>query len=163
MIKGYGGLDYGVRRAAYTAPADNVFEEIKLSGSDEPAVDLLLMSEWLCDILCQTQPTLVAVEESIQGGNRNVRVGLSMAKAAGVLAVEARKHGSDVLFVPPARWKKVVIGRGHADKAEVATWLRAAHPEYASRCGSSQDLVDATCLALYAETLLVEESQLPRR
>ena len=155
---GYGGLDYGVRRAAYSAPAQNIFEEIKLSGTEEPAVDLLVMSEWLCDILCSTQPTIVAVEESIQGSSRNVRVGLSMAKVAGVFAVEVRKHGSDVIYVPPARWKKVVTGRGHADKTEVATWLSAAYPQYTDKCRGSQDLVDATCIALYAQTLLAGQS-----
>ncbi len=61
-------------------------------------------------------------------------------------------------------WKKDIVGKGNASKDEVAAWLEVHHPDYYEQCHGDQNLVDATCVALYgrlvmdrAEVLVGEE------
>ena len=160
-MDGYAGIDYGTKRVAYVNLADEVFTELLLSGSDNPAFDVAVIGEWLCDTVRTTRPTLIAVERPIQGASRNVRVGLAMAMVAGAITHAAHQTGSETILVEPATWKKAVVGRGNADKASITAWLQHSHSYYAHRCGKSQDLVDATCLALYAKKVLERRRCLP--
>lgn len=87
---------------------------------------------------------LVYIEEPLIG--RGVRASLMVTQTAGAVMshLKARSY-----FVPVASWKKAVIGSGNAPKGLVESTLRELHPRYSTLCGGDQDLVDATCLALY--------------
>jgi Holliday junction resolvasome RuvABC endonuclease subunit len=51
-------------------------------------------------------------------------------------------------------WKQVTVGAGNADKLSVSRWLKENHPSYSAHCGGDQNLVDATCIALYGQHVL---------
>jgi Holliday junction resolvasome RuvABC endonuclease subunit len=88
----------------------------------------------------------VFIEEPPLAGARNIRTFLGLAQTSGALM--ARLMGP-VELVPVGTWKKEVCGNGSLDKAGVAEWLGKAHPSYLEHCGSDQNLIDATCIALF--------------
>ncbi len=51
-------------------------------------------------------------------------------------------------------WKKHVVGKGNAKKEEVAKYLRLRHPPLFAAAGGNQDLIDASCIALYGQLVL---------
>lgn len=87
---------------------------------------------------------LVYVEEPVVG--RGVRASLQVCQTAGAVMSHLSVPS---YFVPVSSWKKEVIGRGNAPKGLVGTSLRELHPRYSQLCGGDQDLIDATCIALY--------------
>ena len=146
------GIDYGSSRIAIVGPSLLVFEEVVLRPGDNfGALDVLAEITW--NTVTQTKAKVVAVESPIQGMSRNVRTGIMLAMVAGAVTVAARQAGADVTHVPPASWKKEVIGFGNAKKEQVSEYLADQHPGLFAHC-PSQDLVDAACLGLYAETRL---------
>jgi Holliday junction resolvasome RuvABC endonuclease subunit len=51
-------------------------------------------------------------------------------------------------------WKKAVVGRGNADKGQVAESLRLRWPTLFSATEGNQDAIDASCIALYGRQVL---------
>ena len=150
------GVDYGVRRIAYSHPINMVFEELILTSKDD-IENLLILSDWLKHQITATRPELTVIEQAIQGASRNIRTGISMGMVAGALALTAQQVQSSVVFIGPSSWKKAVVGNGHSDKEAVARWLSSKHPSYYEACQrlkKPQDAIDATCLALYGQTRL---------
>lgn len=146
------GIDYGTSRIAIAAPSLGEFHEYVLKPGDNlGALDVLAEITW--NTVSSIHAEAVAIESPIQGISRNVRVGIQLAMVAGAVAVAARQAGADVVFVEPAKWKKAVVGVGNASKADVATFLERDHVGLYSKC-ESQDMVDAICIALYAEKVL---------
>lgn len=160
------GIDFGVRRLAmvaspgrWTTDHDWQAEEFILGKKEYPPGEHH-DPEALDRMYCETEvwvkwwkPELVVIERPIQGMSANVSTGLRLAQVAGVLAVACRHAGSSTLTVSPSEWKKAVIGVGNANKDTVSSWLNTNQPEVASFC-DSQDLVDAACMALYAQAVL---------
>ena len=87
---------------------------------------------------------VVYIEEPVVG--RGVRASLQVAQTTG--AVMSHLSVSSY-FVNISSWKKTVVGAGNASKGLVGTTLLKLHPRYSSLCGRDQDLIDATCIALY--------------
>lgn len=146
------GIDYGTARIAVVAPSINYFHEVVLRPGDKlGALDILAETTW--NAVTHAHAEVVAVEAPIQGMHRNVRVGISMGMVAGAITVAARQAGAHVVLVEPATWKKAVIGVGNANKEQVTQWLELEHPDLRGQA-HSQDLVDAACLALYAQQQL---------
>lgn len=85
-------------------------------------------------------------EEPPLAGSRNIRTALNLSQTAGVIVASTLAEAS---LIPVASWKKDVIGNGAADKAGVSRWLNDHHPSYFAACEGDQNLIDATCLALY--------------
>ena len=154
------GIDYGTRRVAITffihenGLTESFMYELDLSGSNDHVKDMAVLSEYATDLFTKHNPSFVAIEQPIQGMSKNVRVGLLMGMSAGALSVAASRSGAEVAMVAPATWKKTVIGRGNADKQAVSEWLETTYPGLFERCNKSQDLVDATCIALHAQKVL---------
>lgn len=146
------GVDYGVARIAFAVPSRHVFHEIALKPGDNYG-NLEVLSEIVWNEVTTTHADVVAVEAPIQGMSRNVRVGISLAMVAGAIVVAARQAGAHVDVVPPALWKKTVIGIGNANKEVVSNFLEEHHSQLHRQCGS-QDMVDAVCIAMYAEKTL---------
>lgn len=145
------GVDYGSHRIAYSAPRISAFHEVVLKGGDD-LDDLDTMAAYLFDLVATTQASCVAVEAPIVGISRNLRTGIRLGMVAGALVTSVRQAGAHALLVPPASWKAAIVGRGNAGKPDVSQWLRGRYPDWWDSCEGSQDLVDATCLALFAET-----------
>lgn len=94
----------------------------------------------------------VFIEEPPAAGAKNLRTFLKLGQVAGAAAVGAA-NAAAVAFVPVDTWKKDVIGRGGTSKDDVARWLQCAYPGYATQCGTDQNLIDATCLAVYGRII----------
>lgn len=86
----------------------------------------------------------VYIEEPLIG--RSVRSSLYVAQTAGAVGSYLLVPG---YYVSNSAWKKSVVGMGNANKATVSSWLNTNHVTYAALCDGDQDLIDATCLALY--------------
>jgi len=143
------GVDYGTSRVAFAIPAMGVFEDVVLKPGDNlGALDVI--SEVVWNACITHKPDLVAVEAPIVGASRNLRVGVSLGMVAGAICSTVMQTDTLVTLVPPASWKKGVVGFGNADKQQVSRWLEVHHPIWHSRC-TSQDTIDSVCLALYAE------------
>jgi Holliday junction resolvasome RuvABC endonuclease subunit len=111
----------------------------EVSARWEQLNDLAVNAKELC-----ADADVVYVEEPVIG--RSIRSSLHVAISAGA-AVSAL--GMPAHFVPVTTWKKSVVGRGNADKIGVSAWLNTNHVTYAALCDGDQDLIDATCIALY--------------
>lgn len=141
------GVDYGTGRVAFAAPSAGSWLDIVLQPK-EPLVSIDVIAEAAYNHFMEVKASVVVIEAPIVGASRNMRVGVSMGMVAGAIWIVAGQCGAERLLVEPARWKKAVIGVGNADKQQVAQWLLVRHPEWHARC-SSQDAIDATCMALY--------------
>ena len=146
------GIDYGVSRIAIAIPSLGEFQEFVLKPGDNSA-NLAVLAEITWNTVISAHAEVVAVEAPIQGMSRNVRVGISLAMVAGAVTVAAQQAGARVDVVPPSSWKKAVVGVGNANKDQVNDFLERHHPGLHAKC-RSQDMVDAVCIALYAQTLL---------
>lgn len=91
----------------------------------------------------------VFVEEPPLAGPKNLRTFGALHQVFGTMLSHV---GGREAVVPT--WKLEVVGRGNADKASVAEWLRSAHPSYSAQCGGDQNLVDAVCIALYGSAVV---------
>lgn len=89
---------------------------------------------------------VVYVEKPLVG--RGVAASLQVAQTAGAVMSHLTVPS---YFVQVQHWKKAVIGNGNAPKGLVGSTLFELHPRYSKLCGGDQDLVDATCIALYGE------------
>lgn len=89
---------------------------------------------------------ILYVEEPVVAGVRNLRTSLKIAQNAGSVFA-----GSSIpaTFVPVSSWKKQIIGKGNAKKEEIAQFLKENHYEMWANCNEDQNLIDATCVALY--------------
>ena len=77
------------------------------------------------------------------------------AQAATVVHLIGVTSSSSVLHeVNNKRWKKVVVGSGNADKAQIRAWLTERESDWATLAADDQDLVDAACILLYGQHLL---------
>jgi len=100
------------------------------------------------------------IEEPLVG--RGVRSSLQLAQMAGALiySLGQRNLGAFTELVPVSRWKGRTVGKGNASKEDVKDWLKSTHPGYAAACGDSQDLIDATCIALYGAEIVAQSRSL---
>lgn len=146
------GIDFATARIAIACPSLGEFHEVILTPGDNiGALDVLAETTW--NVVTTIRAELVVVESPIQGMSRNVRTGIQMAMVAGAIVVAARQAGAEVILAAPAEWKKAVVGFGNANKADVSTFLERHLPGLYTQC-RSQDMVDAVCIALYAEEIL---------
>ena len=88
----------------------------------------------------------IYIEEPVVAGPRNLRSTILIAETVGMLLGVTR---SPCVLVPVTSWKKGTTGHGNSTKDEVADWLKEVHPSYSAQCDGDQDLIDATCIALY--------------
>ena len=143
------GIDLGVR-SLYVARIDSgkldLFCHNNLRIHKQPRyVELSMLRAWLD----QFPPTGTWwAEEPPLAGSRNLQTFLHLAQVSGVVccAVPATP-------VPVASWKLGTVGNGAASKELVARWLYRCHPDYHRQCGGDQNLVDATCIALYGQAV----------
>lgn len=149
------GLDTASRRAALVVPDLGMAAEVFVRPST-PQQEVHELAGWVADSL--PPGTHLFVERSIYVQNAQTCVRLAMT----VGAVLARWDPGLTTLVDIPVWKQQVVGKGHASKDEVRDWLAANQPVL-SAMSSSQDLVDAACIALYGHLCLAgsEPDRLP--
>ncbi len=97
----------------------------------------------LSDIISQSEPETVAVEEAFMKDNAQSALKLGQARAACILA--ATHAGLSVGEYSPRSVKKSVVGTGAADKAQVAHMMNVLLPG----CGvTAGDAADALAIAI---------------
>lgn len=90
----------------------------------------LLMSSCLTEIcsvvralIAEHRPNACAIESTIFV--QNFQTAITLGAARGAALVAAAEHGMEIYEYPPRRVKQAVVGRGSADKAQVAFMVRA--------------------------------------
>jgi crossover junction endodeoxyribonuclease RuvC len=84
---------------------------------------LLRTNECVRDIIARFQPDACAIESVIYVQSYRTAITLGAARAAAILA--ATSAGLPVYEYPPRRVKQAIVGRGAADKQQVAFMVRA--------------------------------------
>ncbi len=79
---------------------------------------------------------------------RNVRATIDQSMVVGAIAAILHERGIPFSLVDPGTWKKVLIGRGDADKPLIKSWAIA---NLGLADGHSQDAYDAACIQRYGE------------
>lgn len=82
---------------------------------------------------------------------RNVASTIVQAQVGGavVAAVKNSLRPTPLHMVNVGTWKKQVVGKGNAQKSEVAEWLEKNWPEAYHEAAGDQDLIDAACINRY--------------
>jgi crossover junction endodeoxyribonuclease RuvC len=99
----------------------------------------------ICEVIAQTQPTLVVIEE-LYTTYKNPRSALLMGHARGVLCLASAQAGVTVHTLGHARVKRALVGSGSARKEQVnamVTQLLGLR-----RAPKPHDVSDALALAL---------------
>lgn len=95
----------------------------------------------------------VFIEQPVMyGGGRGAKAVYLQSFTSGAIQGAFAIHGASVSLVAPSRWKKVVVGRGNADKRFVASAVRRRWPDHYRLVAGSQDLIDAYCIARYSRS-----------
>ncbi len=75
------------------------------------------------ELIAQYQPNVCGIEATIYV--QNFQTAITLGAARGAALVAAAESGLEIYEYPPRRVKQAVVGRGNADKAQVAFMVRA--------------------------------------
>lgn len=143
------GLDPGLRNLGWgvvdskNGRLTHVDHGVILSGEGELVVRLSRLFQELSEILDRISPEEAAVEETFVNTNPTSTLKLGQARAVCLLAPGLRSI--DVAEYAPNRVKKALVGKGHADKTQVAHMVSMLLPGV--KIGAS-DASDALALAI---------------
>src|SRR3954469_3375925 len=112
IIEGEGGK----LRALY-------FGTIVNRASLRPSSCLVAIHDRLAELIHQHEPDCCALESVIYVQSYKTAIILGAARGAAILA--AAERGLPVFEYPPTRIKQATVGRGNADKNQVAFMIRA--------------------------------------
>jgi len=104
----------------YACPAYGV---VKNPPKIQPSGCLLAIRTQISELIVKHQPTAMAVEGVIFVQSYQTAITLGAARGAAILA--ATERGLPVHEYAPRRAKQAVVGRGAADKQQVAFMVRA--------------------------------------
>jgi crossover junction endodeoxyribonuclease RuvC len=99
----------------------------------------------ICEVIAQTEPALVVVEE-LYTTYKNPRSALLMGHARGVLCLASAQAGIAVHTLGHARVKRALVGSGSARKEQVGAMVRQLLG--LRRAPKPHDVSDALALAL---------------
>lgn len=106
----------GQNRALY-------FGTIKNAGALPSSRCLVAIRDRLVDLIGEFEPDCCAMEAVIFVQSHKTAILLGAARGAAMLA--AAERGLPIFEYPPARIKQATVGRGGADKSQVALMMRA--------------------------------------
>jgi len=124
------GLDPGSRRTGYGVVESNGNRLVAIvhgvaappSGAPDLAARLHAIATRIGEVITQTQPDAVVVEEAYY--HESVRSTLVLGHVRGALLVTAAQHGCPVSEYSPREIKLSVVGHGGASKDQVAFMVR---------------------------------------
>ena len=99
------------------------FGTIANPRSMRPSACLVAIHERLADLIREHQPDCCALEAVIFVQSHKTAIALGAARGAAILA--AAERGLPVFEYSPTRIKQATVGRGGADKSQVAFMVRA--------------------------------------
>lgn len=99
----------------------------------------------ICDVIAQTEPQLVVIEE-LYTTHKNPRAALLMGHARGVLCLASAQAGVAVHTLGHARVKRALVGSGSARKEQVNAMV--THLLNLRSAPKPNDVSDALALAL---------------
>ncbi|WP_299443324.1 crossover junction endodeoxyribonuclease RuvC [uncultured Rhodospira sp.] len=144
------GLDPGLRVTGWgiVEAAGNhlshVADGVVTSDEKDPLADRLAqLHDAIMAIIAQYHPAEAAVEETFV--NRNPLSTLKLGQARGVVMLAPARCGLPVAEYTPNAVKKAVVGRGHAEKAQIALMVRMLLPGAAPE---RPDAADALAVAI---------------
>lgn len=137
-VLGYGAVVVGARGPRLYAAG------VVRAGEGSVPVRLARLRAELDALLARLRPTTVVVESAFVA--RSVSSALRIGEGRGVALSCAAAAGADVLELPPAVAKRVLVGNGAADKSQVAELVAHLLGEQAR--GLPADATDALALAL---------------
>lgn len=106
----------GKQRALY-------FGVIHNAAALRPSSCLVAIREQLADLIREHEPDCCALESVIYVQSYKTAIALGAARGAAILA--AAERGLPVFEYAPKRIKQATVGRGNADKGQVAFMIRA--------------------------------------
>lgn len=112
----------------------------------------------ICEVIAQTQPQLVVIEELYS--NKNPRTALLMGHARGVLCLASAQAGVAVHSLGHARVKRALVGSGSARKEQVNAMVTRLLG--LRRPPKPHDVSDALALALAFLNVLDRERAFAR-
>ena len=143
------GIDPGLRRTGWGVVdvegnrLSHVADGVCTSEGRSLAARLASLFVQLTAIIEAYRPTTAAVEQTFV--NRDAVATLKLGQARGIALLAPAQAGLEVAEYAPNAVKKVVVGVGHADKAQVAHMVRLQLPG-CSPAGA--DASDALAIAL---------------
>jgi len=108
------------------------------------------------------EKNLVAFYESPVLGRGGFRSTMVQCFTSGAVQATLYDFGIQAHSTNVSSWKKAIVGRGNADKGQVAESLRLRWPALYTDSAGNQDAYDASCIALYGRQLLGQEMATPR-
>ncbi len=108
--------DRGRHRALY-------FGTVQNKNSLAPSACLVAIHERLSDLIREHEPDCCALEAVIYVQSHKTAILLGAARGAAILA--AAERGLPIFEYAPTRIKQATVGRGGADKSQVALMMRA--------------------------------------
>lgn len=115
---GYAVVEGGAREARSLT-----YDVIRIPDRVPQSAALSAIRTHLCAIIRQYQPEEVAVEGIIYVQSHRTAISMGAARAAALIA--AADHGIPIYEYSPKKVKQAVVGRGTADKSQVAFMVRA--------------------------------------
>lgn len=135
---GWGVIDSEGPRLSYVASG-----VIRSKRGSAPAQKLSAIFTGLCEKIAAFAPDEAAVEETFV--NASPRDALVLGQARGIALLAPAHCGLPVAEYAANSVKKSVVGRGHADKAQVAAMVKVLLP----KCGTlAADEADALAVAI---------------
>lgn len=148
------GVDIGYRKIAVAVPSEKFVSHISMKN--RPGVTRTQEVAELVDFL-NLIPYIdgadVFLEAPVVAGARNIQSTIKVSQTSGIIWGAIAGRAREIQEVAVSSWKLGTLGRGNATKDEVAQWVDDNHKTMARLCSRNQDLYDATCIALYGETL----------
>ena len=146
------GIDLGVR-SLYVARIEDDHLDLYSHNSltihkQTRSAELRTLLQWLQPLWLMGGEGSVFCEEPPLAGARNLQTFLHLSQTSGVVACAI-----PTTLVQVSSWKHGTVGNGSASKDLVSRWLLRRHPAFAEACAGDQNLVDATCIALYGQTM----------
>jgi crossover junction endodeoxyribonuclease RuvC len=144
------GIDPGLRRTGWGI-VDVVAGRVRhvangtcaSAAASDLAARLLALHDQLVTVLERFAPVTAAVEKTFV--NKDAAGTLKLGQARGIALLVPARAGLVVAEYAPNEVKKVVVGVGHADKAQVAHMVRMQLPGVAL---AGPDATDALAVAL---------------
>lgn len=116
---------------------------IKIKTSDDIAVRLLNIYEALILILSKHMPDEASIEKTFV--NKNPNSSLKLGHARGVILLALAKKKLKCFEYAPNQIKKSIVGRGHADKDQIATMVTML---LSKKIEGTSDVSDALAIAI---------------
>jgi crossover junction endodeoxyribonuclease RuvC len=114
---------YAVLEGEVRAPKVLTFDVISIPNRLPQSAALSAIRRHLANVIQTYQPDEVAVEGIIYVQSHQTAISMGAARAAALIA--AADHGLPVYEYAPRKVKMAVVGKGTADKSQVAFMVRA--------------------------------------